>query len=148
MYFSPPYHVFVFFSLYGNQLWVVYKRYGDFVALREKVKTACEQQKALTPPLKPKPINPAKRLHGEGDGRIRAQKKPAEVSPVVAADPTLAKRVKKLMSEHRFPRKIPLGRSVALKQERRRALHAFLRALVSGHELGVGSFTPAVENVG
>lgn len=53
-----------------------------------------------------------------------------------SANSALIASVETILSECRFPSRLALGRSFSLKQERRKALHAFLAALVSSDVSG------------
>lgn len=124
------------------QLWVVFKRYRDFVALRQDLKTACQQlPKPPSTSARNKSHTPAKRSFaapgGRGSGFVAGGGRRrggvgggGRGGGGVMASPELVERVKRILTQFRFPNKLALGGSVALRQERRKALHAFLVALV------------------
>lgn len=130
------------------QVWLVFRRYRDFVTLRQRLKSACQghhQKHGGASPVRgdPKSHAPVKRL----SGRVGLTPGPAaaEVGLTLGAgtradrigadgdreNSALIARVETILSEYRFPSRLALGRSFSLKQERRKALHAFLAALVS-----------------
>ena len=130
------------------QVWLVFRRYRDFVTLRQRLKSACQghhQKHGGASPVRgdPKSHTPVKRL----SGRVGLTPGPAaaEVGLTLGAgtradrigadgdreNSALIARVETILSEYRFPSRLALGRSFSLKQERRKALHAFLAALVS-----------------
>ena len=134
----PLVRPFTVYSRRGlTQLWVVFKRYREFVALRQLLKTACQQNK-----------NPAS-SSGRSRSPARAKLPFAAASGSAAAESRAgggnvvtskasAERIEKILSTFRFPHKLAIGRSAALREERRKALNAFLGALVSGWGLLVG----------
>ena len=124
------------------QLWVVFKRYREFVALRQLLKTSCQQMKnpasstsrSKSPARAKRPFAAGSGLGmgfvagggSGGGGESRAG------SGNIVANRASAERIEKVLSTFRFPNKLAIGRSVALREERREAINAFLVALVSG----------------
>jgi len=130
-------------SANAHQVWVVFRRYREFVTLRQRLKAACQQQHhrppASPPGLTDKPRSQAKRPSGSGglalgtaggNGGGGGGSGGGGVG-AVRPSPALIASVQKILSECRFPSKLALGRSFSLKQERRKALHSFVAALVS-----------------
>lgn len=142
---------------HSSQVWLVFRRYREFVTLRQRLKTACQEhhQKHAAIPTRGDTNShaaPAKRLSERGGGSIPGlHAAAADVSLTLGAgnkagrthgaarggggggggaNSALIASVETILSECRFPSRLALGRSFSLRQERRKALHAFLAALV------------------
>ncbi|CBJ30972.1 conserved unknown protein [Ectocarpus siliculosus] len=149
-----------------RQVWVVHRRYREFVALRQHLKTACQhyRQKKPAPSSrggKPHPANkPPERgtaslgvgggvsaaaAGGDGGGSSGGGSSACSRPPGSAE---LIESIETILFVCKFPSRIPLGRSFSLKQERRKALHSFLEALVYLRPLPnkVASFLGLLEN--
>eukprot|EP00903_Cladosiphon_okamuranus_P021797 g20043.t1 len=147
-----------------RQVWLVFRRYREFVTLRQRLKSACQghHQKHSAPPARgdTKPHAPAKRL----SGRVDSTPGPAasEIGLAIgtgnktgwigaggaSASSSLIGSVETILSECRFPSRLAIGRSFSLRQERRKALHSFLNALTQLRPLPrvVARFLGLLEN--
>ncbi|CAM9177600.1 unnamed protein product [Ectocarpus sp. 8 AP-2014] len=149
-----------------RQVWVVHRRYREFVALRQHLKTACQhyRQKKPAPSSrggKPHSANKppgrgtaslgvggdvsAAAAGGEGGGSSGGGSSAGSRPPGSAE---LIESIETILFVCKFPSRIALGRSFSLKQERRKALHSFLEALVYLRPLPneVASFLGLLEN--
>eukprot|EP00752_Nemacystus_decipiens_P009870 g8806.t2 len=147
-----------------RQVWLVFKRYREFVTLRQHLKSACQghHQKRGAPTARGdiKSHAPAKRLSGRagsapglGAAQVGLNVGVGSKADRVSANgdrasSELIASVETILSECRFPSRLALGRSFSLKQERRKALHAFLAALAKLRPLPrvVARFLGLLEN--
>lgn len=123
------------------KLWSVFRRYREFVNLRQDLKTACQQQRqqqrAGSSTRGGKSHTPTKQgsergtttvvFSADGGGSSGGAVSRGRAS---SSSASVIGKIEDILSECRFPSKIALGRSFSLRQERRKALHVFLSALV------------------
>ncbi|CAM9527177.1 unnamed protein product [Ectocarpus sp. 6 AP-2014] len=149
-----------------RQVWVVHRRYREFVALRQHLKTACQhyRQKKPAPSSRGGKPHPANKPPGRGTASLGVG---GDVSAAAAGgdgggssgggssagfrppgSAELVESIETILFVCKFPSRIALGRSFSLKQERRKALHSFLEALVYLRPLPnkVASFLGLLEN--
>lgn len=134
-----------------GQVWVLFRRYRQFVALRQQLKAECRESTA--------PRNtPAKRslTAGVGSGgthtnhskssteakmsaaRVAGGTMPVPVSSSgeMVGQTASSEAVRAVLAEFKYPSKIAIAGPTALRAERRRSLNAFLQALVSARGRG------------
>lgn len=142
------------------QVWSVFRRNRDFIALRQQLKAMCQQtpqqHRTITTPRN----TSAKRTftaavgatsadHGKATAAAVTEVAVASATASTAAGSTLKKpptlkgrtvdveAVRAVLAGFKFPSKIAIAGPAALKMERRKAFNTFLRALVRKGGRGV-----------
>lgn len=109
-----------------RQLWVVFRRYSDFVRLRQQLVDLGQ------------PSHTKRDHDGKGRNVASGNDAPHDSTGSVAV-PRAAplwqqalERSRTVLEQHKFPRRLHFSGADTLRQERRRSLQEFMAALVSG----------------